>query len=186
MNYRSLFVLPVLSLSVALFGCVASPEDPADDEADLGEAQGALCTDVTADFSAQLIMGDVAGTVYSVSPNTSYGSFQCLHRYVVDALSVHNKPNLAAYADWADAPLTTSAACTAASVTETIYGRNFLTGVYGTIVSHTVNGTWNGSSCSFATGTLVNSSVNGQVRVAASAQSGGVYKKVSATISAHY
>ena len=81
-------------------GCGAAPDDGALDAAELGEDNGALCTDPVLPNASLNLAAAVAGLV--TSPNASYGTEACVGRYLVDLTNTTNR-SFSSYAQWGDA-----------------------------------------------------------------------------------
>jgi hypothetical protein len=206
---KALTITSLLTLTLSVSVAAASETQEAMPEVmdEAAEAEGRssdrstdltsdLCSDAgIANFSGQLILGDVGGSVYSTSPSASYGSAACGGRYVVDATGTKGKPNLAAEAMFADTGLGQSN-CGSGRVAALFYGLNAATNTWvqlgGEIIAA---GQWvpspfgSGGSCQVAAVKAVSNTYSA-VRVAAKAYIptvfGNITKKVSANISAHY
>lgn len=196
---KTLTVSSLLAVSLALgAGCGEPLEEGKEDIAQepTAQAASALCTDNgAANHSAQLILGDVGGSVYSVSPNANYGSAACASRYVVEATGTQGKPNLAAEALFADTGLS-QAGCSNGRVTASFFGWSTATSAWVQLGREiTAQGEWvpspfgSGGTCQVAA-VMAIPNTYGKVRVAAKAfiptVFGPIAKKVSATISAHH
>jgi hypothetical protein len=197
MSYlKSFSALCMVALPVALLGC-AGAVDSQDGSENIGEAAAALtCADVTTGvYSAALIMGDVGGSVFQTSPNTSYGTTGCVGRYVVEATSTNGKPNLSAQADFPGSLPATSAACTSSTlrVATVMYGYTASTGVWDTISVPTASPVWNAGIfggpgyCSLSAGKVVANTYS-KVRVASKVYDSvtGALSLVENSINAHY
>jgi hypothetical protein len=196
---KALTITSLLTLSLSLSVATASemPEGAEDAAPEAAEDFSAdLCSDAgIANFTGQLILGDVGGSVYSTSPSATYGSSACGGRYVVDATSTKGKPNLAAEAMFADTGLGQSN-CTSGRVAALFYGFNAATNSWVQLGAEiTAQGQWvpspfgSGGTCQVAAVKAIPNTYTA-VRVAAKAfiptVFGPVSKKVSATISAHH
>lgn len=190
MSYlRSFSALCMVALPVALFGCVGAT-DSQDGPENLGEAESALCTDsgLSGLYTGALTMGEVAGSVGSTSPSTTYGVTACPSLYVVEATSTNGKPNLAAEADYASSVPTTQSLCQATHVQATFYGWNGSS--WTTISSGSATGTWNGSSCTVPYVAIGVSNTYSSVRVAAKAYNDTIFgpnsRLIANSVNAHY
>lgn len=117
----SLFALPML---VACGQPGEMPEEALDESQlsadEVATTASALCTDAgAANYSAQLVLGDVGNSVGKTSPTRTYGSSLCSGNFVVEATGTAGKPNLLASATYADV---VPAACTTARVTMEAFG----------------------------------------------------------------
>lgn len=192
---KALTLTSLFTLSLSL--SVAAAEQPEEiDEAMPEAADSDLCSDAgVANFSGQLILGDVGGTVHSTSPSATYGTSACASRYVVDATGTKGKPNLSAVAEFQDTGLGASS-CSSGKVAALFYGFNAATNTWVQLGAEVIaSGAWvpspfgSGGSCQVAAAKTIPNTYS-QVRVAAKAyiptSFGPVPKKVSATIMAHY
>lgn len=196
--FRKILTLSsLLTLSLSLSVAAASEQPEELDEAMPEAADSAdLCSDAgVANFTGQLILGDVGGTVHSTSPSATYGTSACASRYVVDATGTKGKPNLSAVAEFADTGLGQSN-CSSGKVAALFYGFNSATNTWVQLGAEVIaSGAWvpspfgSGGSCQVAAAKAISNTYS-QVRVAAKAYIptlfGPIAKKVSATISAHY
>jgi hypothetical protein len=196
---KTLTLSSLLTVSVALAtGCGEPQEEGMEDlnQEPTAQTASALCTDGgAANHSAQLILGDVGGSVYSLSPSASYGTLACTGRYVVEATGTQGKPNLAAQAMLEDTGLS-QATCGAGRVAALFYGLNPVTNTWVQIGGEIIAaGQWvpspfgSGGTCQVAAVKAI-PSTHSKVRVAAKAYIqtvfGPITKKVSGTISAHH
>lgn len=195
---KAMTVSSLLALSLALgAGCGEPMEEGMEDIAQEPTAQtaSALCTDNgAANFSGQLTMGDVGGSVYSTSPSASYGSAACAGRFVVEATGTQGKPNLAAEAMFADAGLG-QANCSTGRVAALFFGLNAANAWVQIGAEVTAQGQWvpspfgSGGSCQVAAVKAIPNTYS-KVRVAAKAfiptTFGPITKKVAGNINAHY
>jgi len=196
---KAMTLSSLLTLSLALSaGCGEPQEDGQEDlpQEPTASTTSALCTDSgTANFSGQLTIGDVGGSVYSTSPSTSYGSAACAGRYVVEATSTQGKPNLAAEATFADTGLGQSN-CGNGRVAALFFGFSPASNAWVQIGAEVIAaGQWvpspfgSGGTCQVAAVKAIPNSYT-KVRVAAKAYIpttfGPISKKVAGNINAHY
>ena len=137
---RSIVTKCLLALPLFALACGSAEEEAqfAASEPAVDSHAAALCTDAgAANYSAQLTVGDVGGSVSRTAPNTSYGSSLCLGRYVVEATSTQGAPNLRAGAEMPSASAPGSqASCANAYAIVSVYGFNPATGQWVTVVSN--------------------------------------------------
>lgn len=188
--------LMTLSLSLSVAAASEQPEDLDEAMPEAAEQSTDLCSDAgVANFSGQLILGDVGGTVHSTSPSATYGTTACASRYVVDATGTKGKPNLSAVAEFADTGLGQSN-CINGKVAALFFGFSSATNTWAQIGPEVItSGMWvpspfgSGGSCQVAAPKAIPNTFS-QVRVAAKAYIPSVFgpipKKVAVTISAHY
>jgi hypothetical protein len=199
---KTMTLASLVTLSLSLSVAAASEQPEALDEAmpeaaeQMPDLTNDLCSDAgVANFTGQLILGDVGGTVHSTSPSATYGSSACASRYVVDATGTKGKPNLSAAAEFADTGLG-QANCGNGRVAALFFGFNSATNTWVQLGAEVVaSGVWvpspfgSGGSCQVAAAKPISNAYS-QVRVAAKAYIPSVFgpipKKVSATIMAHY
>ena len=203
---NTLNTLKTLSFSLLAFPMLVAcgqpgemPEEALDDSQlaadDIAVTASALCTDAgAANYSAQLIMGDVGGSVSKTSPTRSYGSSLCSGSFVVEATGTAGKPNLLASATYADA---VPATCSNARVTLEAFGFVAASSTWVSLGTRTASGQlvpspFGGpSSCQAGAGIDVVGSFS-KIRVAARAYEvvGGTRvtspRLVTASVSAHY
>jgi hypothetical protein len=189
----SLFALPML--------VACGQAEDAVDENQLAQdgietTQAALCTDTgAANHSAQLIMGDVGGTVTSLSPSATYGSSLCAGNYVVEATSTAGKPNLTASAEYGD-PTPGQSSCAYAKVSMEAFGFDAASNTWVSLGTKFAAGQWvpspfgSGGSCQAAAAIPVVGSFS-KIRVAARAYYKNPFDKpmprrVRGTIFAHF
>lgn len=188
--------LLTLSLSLSVAAASEQPEDLDEAMPEAAEQTTDLCSDAgVANFTGQLILGDVGGTVHSTSPSATYGTSACASRYVADATGTKGKPNLSAVAEFADSGLGQSN-CGSGKVSALFFGFNIATNTWVQIGPEVIaSGVWvpspfgSGGSCQVAAAKAIPNTFS-QVRVAAKAfiptVFGVIPKKVSGTISGHY